>query len=768
MLRFTPVLSEVEVMNTFNSTTIIGKEISHMRILTTLTTLTLLCSLMIPVWSTAGNISPTDKYAWSETGGWTNLSPEWWGGVTVYPDHLEGFAWLENIGWIKLGSHSGGGTHTFSNSDNTNWGVNRSGSVLSGYAWSENAGWINFKPTGGGVNINTNTGQLSGHAWAENLGWIRFKGHTVNAETYYVSYILNKSLIVALNGYGSASGTSLLGQPFNCSANPGDFTSPPYSASKLCTDSFIDGDQINLTGTPATNFNFSGWSVDCAGTGGCLATMTADHNVTARFSSSTSKALLQDSASYSTQGYVSPAAAYTGAGGYAYPSFIIQAQAATFNDDFPLISGVTVRFIGGFDDSFNTNTGMTTIKGPVMVRSGKLIVDRLAIKTPGSSKDITEFSILGVVGTITGTNISLTLPFGTDLTNLVPTITITGATVSPTNGAAQNFSSPVSYIVTAEDGSGSTQNYTVTVSLSAPTGLSNTPPNFNRATITWTAATEAVSYQIFRNGGAVPIGTSTVATFTDTTAMQDGVAFSYEVRAIDPRGHPSLKSTALTVVLAPAAPPKPLVESQVQQIYIHWGYPSPGVTEYQVFRQPSYGGMISFIAATTATNYTDTTTSAGEDYVYSISAVNAGGSRLSAASDPVRNLENFLYSVAVIPSSLVAGATGDVSVSFMSTFLWPVDGKLVIDFPAGFDLSGTSTVATDASADGTFAVDTLGQSLTVTRSGGSNSLETVNITLSGIKNPLIPGVTGSFELLIYHGVIILVSYGTAPGVTIIE
>lgn len=73
-----------------------------------------------------------------------------------------------------------------------------------------------------------------------------------------------------------------------------------------------------------------------------------------------------------------------------------------------------------------------------------------------------------VTATITGTNIALSVPFGTDLTNLAPTISISEkATISPASGLPRNFSSPVTYIVTAEDGVTETA-YTVTVTTLDP------------------------------------------------------------------------------------------------------------------------------------------------------------------------------------------------------------------------------------------------------------------------------------------------------------
>ena len=60
--------------------------------------------------------------------------------------------------------------------------------------------------------------------------------------------------------------------------------------------------------------------------------------------------------------------------------------------------------------------------------------------------------------------ISFVLPAGTDVTQLVPTIEVSeGATVDPASGVAQDFTNPVTYTVTAQNGT--TAVYTVTVVL---------------------------------------------------------------------------------------------------------------------------------------------------------------------------------------------------------------------------------------------------------------------------------------------------------------
>jgi putative cell wall-binding protein len=62
---------------------------------------------------------------------------------------------------------------------------------------------------------------------------------------------------------------------------------------------------------------------------------------------------------------------------------------------------------------------------------------------------------------ISGTSIDITVPYGTDITSLEPVIVHSGASVSPTG--PQNFTSPVTYTVTAEDAT--TKGYTVTVTV---------------------------------------------------------------------------------------------------------------------------------------------------------------------------------------------------------------------------------------------------------------------------------------------------------------
>ena len=63
--------------------------------------------------------------------------------------------------------------------------------------------------------------------------------------------------------------------------------------------------------------------------------------------------------------------------------------------------------------------------------------------------------------------IEVSLPAASDVSSLIPTIDIVGKAVAPGSGVAQDFSQPVAYLVTAEDGTAAT--FTVTVTVDAPT-----------------------------------------------------------------------------------------------------------------------------------------------------------------------------------------------------------------------------------------------------------------------------------------------------------
>lgn len=124
-------------------------------------------------------------------------------------------------------------------------------------------------------------------------------------------------------------------------------------------------------------------------------------------------------------------------------------------------TGATVSPASGAPQDFSAPVAYT-----VMAADGSTRAYLVSVTVaPSSAKDLTRFQVLGVDGAITGASIALTLPAGTAVTSLVPTIEHTGASVSPPSGVAHDFSAPSTYTVTAADGS--TRAYTVSVAVAA-------------------------------------------------------------------------------------------------------------------------------------------------------------------------------------------------------------------------------------------------------------------------------------------------------------
>ena len=127
------------------------------------------------------------------------------------------------------------------------------------------------------------------------------------------------------------------------------------------------------------------------------------------------------------------------------------------------------KAISDFDnDGSISGTIILTLEGET-TSTADIIVSKIIpklVKSPEKAITAFEFSELtpAVNGVINETShtIELTVLKGTDVTSLIPTITVSEyASVNPVSGKAQDFSSPVTYTVTAQNGT--TQNYIVTV-----------------------------------------------------------------------------------------------------------------------------------------------------------------------------------------------------------------------------------------------------------------------------------------------------------------
>jgi hypothetical protein len=143
----------------------------------------------------------------------------------------------------------------------------------------------------------------------------------------------------------------------------------------------------------------------------------------------------------------------------------------------------SVQYIENAGFGFTSPADLGTGSGPVTLLGSRHVffldgtsiklASNQAIAAPFSSaKTIASFIFEGLDPVISGVinesdhTIALTVPFSTNVSALIPTIVISAdASIDPDTGVAQDFISPVTYTVTAEDGS--TKNYIVTVTVSA-------------------------------------------------------------------------------------------------------------------------------------------------------------------------------------------------------------------------------------------------------------------------------------------------------------
>ncbi len=127
---------------------------------------------------------------------------------------------------------------------------------------------------------------------------------------------------------------------------------------------------------------------------------------------------------------------------------------------------------------------------------------------------------------------------------------------------------------------------------------------------------------------------------------------------------------------------------------------------------------------------------------------NAAVGRYTSISLPVipDTIPNTLTSANVQPNSLSPGVLTNITASFTTSNSIAATDKIKITFGAGFDVSGANG-ATCSTLDGTFATNVSGQTVTITRSGGSSEPPgTQTCTINAIKNPSAAGTTGTYTI----------------------
>ena len=175
---------------------------------------------------------------------------------------------------------------------------------------------------------------------------------------------------------------------------------------------------------------------------------------------------------------------------------------------------------GSITSSFNISEFGEFALARLFVDSAKSIISFLFTDfDPPIAASIDEANLL----------ITATMPFGTDVSSLMTEIEITGISVDPPSGEPQDFSTPVSYTVTAEDNS--TAVYTVNVTVLDPVlyDLTLVAQPAGAATLSGNGSYQAGEIV---SVNAVPNTGFTFVEWTDgSTTVSTEPAFDYEMPA---------------------------------------------------------------------------------------------------------------------------------------------------------------------------------------------------------------------------------------------
>jgi fibronectin type 3 domain-containing protein/O-glycosyl hydrolase len=166
----------------------------------------------------------------------------------------------------------------------------------------------------------------------------------------------------------------------------------------------------------------------------------------------------------------------------------------------------------------------------------------------------------------------------------------------------------------------------------APTSVAATPGNA-QVNLTWSAVTNATSYNIYRSTssggeGGTPYATGVTSTNYTDTSVTNGTVYYYKVSAVDSGGESPLSSevSATPTAPAPTAPTAVTAAAGTAQVVLSWTA-SSGATSYSIYRSTTSGGegSTAYKTGVTSTSFSDTGLTVGTTYYYQVTAINSTG-----------------------------------------------------------------------------------------------------------------------------------------------
>lgn len=187
---------------------------------------------------------------------------------------------------------------------------------------------------------------------------------TLGGSATSAAFTVQQTLSVATTGAGTGTVTS---SPAGISCQSGSLTG--------CSDDFDKSTSVTLVATPSSSTSvFSGWSGACtASSGDCVVTMDADKSATATFAAASYLKLING---VTETGYALLTDAYAAAA----TGDTIKARAMDFTGPFNLNRAISVILSGGYDTTFQSVTGYTTLLNGLTISLGSVTVSGVTIE----------------------------------------------------------------------------------------------------------------------------------------------------------------------------------------------------------------------------------------------------------------------------------------------------------------------------------------------------------------------------------------------------
>lgn len=378
---------------------------------------------------------------------------------------------------------------------------------------------------------------------------------------------------------------------------------------------------------------------------------------------------------------------------------------------------------------------------------GDFYFDDMRLEFASTETDIISFDFTSpaATGTVNNTNhtVALTVPYGTDVTSLTPTIAVSaGATISPTSGTATDFTSPVDYTVTAEDTT-TTQVYAVTVTVeeATPISVTDSAAGSDSLSIVVTldvadsgAGTDTVSEQIAvpvsdSGNGSETISESSIIPITDSGSGSETILERSTVPVIDSGAGTEIITETSTVPISDSGSGAETIAERSTVPVADNGAGSETVLESAAVPVSDSGAGSENIIESSAVPVSDSGSGTEAIVNHATIPVNDSGvgneTTIISAVIPVTDSGSFSDIISSILTSFSlqdSGAGSDNIVVATNTFTISVT-----DSGAGTDGIDTYKTATIQITENPVGTDSLNISATVTLQDSGNANEVIAI-----------------------------------------